>query len=601
MMKNITSKFLTAGCLISLLAIPSCKKDFLEIGAIGTVNETTLANKEGVNRLLIGAYSLLDENGGAPGASYFKSGTNFLYSNIASDEAHAGTLGNLPNNELIEAWRHDASNVNFGFKWAEIYAGVQRANDVLRVLAQIPEGSISADEALQIKAEAVFLRAVYHFNAIKMWRNVPYLDETVSFGNNNFLVSNTEPAWPKVEADFQFAAANLTPTKPDAGRGNSWAAKAFLAKVYMFQNKFTEAKPLLADLIANGVTASGKKYALVNYSDNFNPVKQNNSESVFSVQNSVKDGSSGANGNNGDVISIPLVPGAGGSGSNQPSFSLVNSFKTDPATGLPLLDTFNDSDIKHDQGLAATDPFTPYAGTVDPRLDWTVGRRDIPLMDHGLFGRYWILYQDIGGPYGPKKNMFYLADAASTSESIGWSLATANNYNMIRFADILLWAAEVEVEIGSLTEAEKYVNMIRARAANVDDWVKTYVDNANPSKGFTTKPAANYKIGLYAGQFAAQGKEFARKAVRFERKIELAMEGHRFFDLQRWDNGTGYMADVLNAYLAHETKIPGFVYSNRLQSKFIKGKHELYPIPQKEIDLSVREGASVLKQNPGFQ
>ncbi len=600
-MKNIAKNFLTAASVVSLLTIPSCKNDFLEIGAIGTVSETTLANSAGVNRLLIGAYSLLDENGGSVGASFFKSGTNFLYSSIASDEAHAGTLGNLPDNELIEAWRHDASNVNFGFKWAEIYAGVQRSNDVLRVLAQIPKGAIKADEALQIQAEATFLRAVYHFNAIKLWRNVPYLDETVSFGNGNFLVSNTDLAWPKLEEDLKFAASNLTPNKAEVGRANSWAAKAFLVKAYLFQNKFSEAKPLLADIIANGTTQSGKKYALVNYSDNFNPSKQNNSESVFTVQNSVKDGSNGANGNNGDVIAIPLVPGAGGSGSNQPSFSLVNSFKTDASTGLPLLDNFNDFDIKHDQGLSAIDPFTPYIGTVDPRLDWTVGRRDIPLMDHGLFGRYWILYQDIGGPYGPKKNMFYLADAASTSESIGWSLATANNYNMLRFADILLWAAEVEVEIGSLDEAERFVNLIRARAANTDDWVKTYIDNANPSKGYTTKPAANYKIGLYNGEFTKQGKDFARKAVRFERKIELAMEGHRFFDLQRWDNGTGYMANELNTYLNHEISIPGFVYSNRLESKFIKGKHELYPIPQKEIDLSVKAGTSILKQNPGFQ
>jgi starch-binding outer membrane protein, SusD/RagB family len=599
-MKKVFNRLKIAGCLVSLLTIYSCKDDFLEVGAIGTVSEATLANKEGVNRLLIGAYSLLDENGGAAGASYFKSGTNFLYSSIASDEAHAGTLGNLPNNELIEAWRHDAANANFGFKWAEIYAGVQRANDVLRTLALIPEGAITPEEAKQIKAEAIFLRAVYHFNAVKMWRNVPYVDETVSFGNNNFLVPNTDAAWPKLEEDFKFAAENLNATKSEAGRANSWAAKAFLAKAYLFQQKFQEAKPLLEDIITNGLTASGKKYALVPFSDNFNPIKQNNSESVFMVQNSVKDGSNGANGNNGDVIAIPLVPGAGGSGSNQPSFSLVNSYKTDPATGLPLIDTFNDFDIKHDQGLATTDAFQPYAGTVDPRLDWTAARRGIPLMDHGLFGRYWILYQDLGGPYGPKKNMFYLADAATTTESIGWSLATANNYNMIRFADVLLWAAEVEVEVGSLDQAEKYVNLIRARAADPADWVKTYVDNSNPSKGFTNQPAANYKVGLYSGQFTQLGKDFARKAVRFERKIELAMEGHRFFDLQRWDNGTGYMAEVLNAYLDHETKIPGFIYANRLESKFIKGKNELYPIPQKEIDLSVKDGVSILKQNPGY-
>lgn len=593
--KNI---FKTGAVLVFFLT--ACNDSFLEVEAIGMVSENTLATKSGVNGLLIGAYSLLDQNGGAAGAAYFKGVTNFLYSNIASDEAHAGTLGNLPTNELIEGWRHDAANSNFDIKWAEIYAGVQRANDVLRVLAKVPDTELTSAEATQIQAEAVFLRGVFHFEAAKLWRNIPFLDESVSFGNGNYIVSNTLPVWPRIEEDFQFAADNLTETKSQIGRANKWAARAFLAKAYMFQSKFNEARPLLDDIIANGRNSAGVKYDLVNFSDNFNPVKQNNAESVFMVQMSVKDGASGANGNLGDVIAIPLVPGAGGSGSNQPSFSLVNSFQTDGTTGLPLLDTYNSTMVKNDHGVAPGEPFTPHAGPLDPRLDWTVGRRGVPLMDHGVFGLYWVLYPAIGGPYGPKKNMFYLADAASTSESIGWSLATANNYNMIRFADVLLWAAEAEVEAGDLGKAEEYVNRVRRRASDPSDWVKTYVDNNDPSKGFTNTPAANYKVGVYSGQFTLNGKEFARKAVRFERKLELAMEGHRFFDLQRWDSGSGYMADVLNEYVRYETTIPGFEYSNRLQSLFIKGKHELYPIPQAQIDLSVVEGSSELKQNPGY-
>ena len=110
----------------------------------------------------------------------------------------------------------------------------------------------------------------------------------------------------------------------------------------------------------------------------------------------------------------------------------------------------------------------------------------------------------------------------------------------------------------------------------------------------------NYKIGLYNGQFIAQGKNFAREAVRFERKLELAMEGHRFFDLQRYDNGTGYMADVLNNYLRHEANIPNFNLVYLKDARFTKGKNELYPIPQAQIDLSVKEGISILKQNPGY-
>ena len=216
-------------------------------------------------------------------------------------------------------------------------------------------------------------------------------------------------------------------------------------------------------------------------------------------------------------------------------------------------------------------------------------------------GAIWIVSQSAMGPYIPIKSVYYQADRDATYQSYqGWATAVANNYDMIRFADVLLSAAEVEVEIGSLTQAETYVNMIRQRAANPDGWVHTYIDGNDPLKGFTSTPAANYKIGLYTGEFELQGKDYARNAVRFERKLELAMEGHRFFDLQRYDNGSGYMANVLNAYIQHETHIDGYNFEYMKGAAFTKGKNEIYPIPQAQIDLSTENGTETLIQNQGY-
>ncbi|MEO5997488.1 MAG: RagB/SusD family nutrient uptake outer membrane protein [Chitinophagaceae bacterium] len=600
-MKNIVNKASLLAAIVSVISVTSCNKEYLEQPPIGSLSQSTLATKTGINGLLIGAYSLLDETGGWGGAAYYKGPSNWVFGTIASDDAKEGFFGNLPESEMFEAYKVTPTNSILGFKWGECYSGIQRANDVLRLLPALPANTLTAAEALQIKSEATFLRAVFHFDLAKVFLNIPYVDESVSFAAGNYNVPNNTPIWPKIEADFNFAATNLTATKASAGRANSWAAKAYLAKVYMFQDNFSKAKPLLDDIIANGTTATGVKYALVNFFDNFNALKKNGAEAVFAVQYSVGDGSLGANGNQGDVLNQPLTAGATGGGALQPSFSLVNSFKTDAVTGLPLLDTYNETDMTNDQGLKASDPFTPYTGTVDPRLDNTVARRDIPLLDHGLFGVYWLGFQNIGGPYHTKKFFFSKGAASSTAESYGgWTMVNSTNYNLIRFADVLLWAAEVEVEIGSLAVAEGYVNRIRARAADPASWVKKYVDNNDPSKGFTNIPAANYKVGLYTGQFQLQGIDFARKAVRFERKLELALEGHRFFDLQRWDNGTGYMANTLNAYLDHERKVPKFDFPNGRDAVFTKGKNEIYPIPQAEIDVSSASGTVTLKQNPGY-
>lgn len=589
------------------VTIQSCGKNYLEKQPQGSLSETTIANKAGVNGLLVGAYSLLDGVGqSGSGDPYYTPVSNWVLGGIASDDAHKRSeYGDISEYQQVENYTVTPVILPFNEKWIALYAGVQRTNDVLRVLAKVTDGSITDEESKQIIAEARFLRGVYHFEAAKIWRNVPYVDETVSFANGNYNVSNESPIWPKIEEDFQFAADNLSATKTEIGRANSWAAKSFLAKAYMFQHKFVEAKSLLADIINSGTTAGGVKYALVNkFADNFNPVTKNNSESVFAVQMSVNDNADGANGNVGDVLNFSSGGPANCCGFYQPSFSLVNSFKTDPVTGLPLLDTWNNSDITNDQGVPSDAPFTPYTGTLDPRLDYTTGRRGIPYLDWGIMpGRIWIVSQDAMGPYISIKNVYYKADQGKTSGTYdGWAVnqATANNYVMIRFADVLLWAAECEVETGSLQAAEDFVNMVRERASHPEGWVHTYIDDSDPAKGFTNTPAANYKIGLYNGQFESQGQDYARKAVRFERKLELAMEGHRFFDLQRYDNGTGYMADVLNSYIQHETSIPGYNFEYMKGAKFTKGKNEIYPIPQAQIDLSVENGASMLKQNPGY-
>jgi hypothetical protein len=193
-MKSLTIKITLATFLISLFSLNSCKKEYLDVGAIGSTSEETLANKVGVNGLLIGAYSLLDGWGVAGSTYYFIGPENWIFGGVTSDDAHTGTeAGALPPMTSVESYNYDASMLPFNQKWIVLYAGIQRANDALRVLAKVPSGILTDAESLQIKAEATFLRAVYHMEAAKLWENVPYVDETVSYSNGNYNVANTGP------------------------------------------------------------------------------------------------------------------------------------------------------------------------------------------------------------------------------------------------------------------------------------------------------------------------------------------------------------------------------------------------------------------------
>ncbi|XHR94801.1 RagB/SusD family nutrient uptake outer membrane protein [Mucilaginibacter sp. UC70_90] len=197
----------------------------------------------------------------------------------------------------------------------------------------------------------------------------------------------------------------------------------------------------------------------------------------------------------------------------------------------------------------------------------------------------------MAGPYSPIKNVYGQAEQDVNGDNTSWAPGSGINYNLIRYADVLLMAAEVEAQVGSLDKAESYVNMVRNRAANPDGFVHKYKDDDDPTAGFTTQAAANYKVSPYPGG-AFASKDFALKAIYFERKIELAMEGHRFFDLVRW----GIADTELNAYIAYQSTLTSDVKGG----KFIKGKSEYFPIPLVEIDLSAKGGTPQLKQNPGY-
>jgi starch-binding outer membrane protein, SusD/RagB family len=582
------------------LLLGGCK-DELDIPAQGALSEDQLATKAGVNALLLAAYAALDGqqwvNNSAQNLAgsnaWEASPSNWVFGSIAGGDAHKGSDGSdQAAIDAIAKFTADPTNSYFNSKWRTVYEGINRTNSVLKVMEETTD--MTEAEKKVAAAETRFLRAHFYFELKKIFGNIPWIDETIPSSEAGKVV-NTVEVWPKIETDFQYAIDNLPATQSDVGRVNKWAAMTYLAKTYLYQQKYPEAKALFDQVVSQGVTSNGLKYALVaHFHDNFDAATENNSESVFALQMVANDGSGSiANGNQGDMLNFPY----GDSpfrccGFFQPTQDLVNSYRTDD-DGLPFLDTYNEHPVKSDQGVSSATAFTEDADNLDPRLDWTVGRRGLPYLDWGYHpGANWIRSpgQTYAGPYSPKKNIYMQATQNQYSDQSVWAPGTAINLNVIRFADVLLMAAEAEAQLGNLDAAQGYVNQVRTRAADPQNFVYDYVNPSKPLDGYTTTTSATYEIAAYpAGAFTAGGQPFALKAIYFERKLELAMEGHRFFDLVRW----GIAEEALNTFFAYESTLTTDIAGG----KFIPGRNEVFPIPQRQIDLSTSNGVSALKQN----
>ncbi len=577
-MKNKWIKILST--LILGVTIFACKKSFLERPPEGVFREANLVNAKGINTTVIAAYALLDgwsDNGwnNAAGNPWPVAGSNWVWGSVTSDDAYPGSQPNDQGSvEAANKYIFAPDDPYYRAKFQQCYAGIGKCNVSLRLI----NAATDLTDAVkgQLTGEAKFLRAHYHFDAYKMWINVPFIDENVT----EYRQKNDVDIFPKIEADFKEAIAGLAEvSSQSSGRATKGAAQAYLARAYMFVGKYADAKPLLQAVIASA------KYSLVdNFHDNFDASKQNNSEMIFAYKASVNDGAGeSANGNWGDRLNAPHgnAPVTQCCGFHQPSQNLINAFKTN-ATGLPLFTTFNNALANF-----STDTF-------DPRLDWTAGRTGEPYLDWGPHQDDWVRDGGYCGFFAPKKNLFHKAQKGTLSTASGWSAApNAIDIPLIRYSDVLLMAAECEIETGGdLSLAKDYINMVRARAGKFVQGAGT--DEATISQSITggtgTVNGTKYKIGQYAA-FANQAE--ARQAVRWERRLELAMEGYRFFDLRRWND-----LQTLVDFLAVEKTRRVQLYTGGEDPTATKLKY--FPLPSVEIDLSKIGGVAQLTQNAGY-
>jgi len=576
-------RYLSVTAFFSLiLFLFSCSEDFLTKEPPGAAAGSVITSPDGVEAILTGTYSYLKGRSMFGGAL----GTDWTYGSVTSDDAGYGPWSTFP---PIDRYEITPSHSYPSDRWRDCYNGVARANSTLWALSENQKGDnpIPPQRALQIEAEAKLLRAWFHFQANKVFENIPYIrTEAELYPLLPEKVPNNDPAWDQIEEDLQFAINNLPESPPanEPGRLHKYAAEAVMAHAHMYQNELSQAKPLLDDIIN-----SGRFELAPDFCHNYDMTHENNRESIFEIQ-AVTTSTAYSSVFPAGAAFFQKGPASwGGWGFFQPSQCLFEAFQV-TEEGLPVINIDDREPLSNDQGIASSATFVPTDHLLDPRVDWTIARRGVDFLGWGINpGNDWIREQFRGGPYMTKKYMHLKSEQELNNYNRGY-FYNGKNYRMYRLANILLWRAEVAVEEGDLEMARGLVNMIRTRAKNstrVMGLCTSYENlEQNPVVDWT-KPAANYMVEPYPeGHAAFSGKEEARKAVRMEIRLEFATEGHRFFDLRRW----GIDDEVLNDYIARDsefrTYMRGVVYDPE--------KHDYWPLPRQAVE----EQKGIITQDP---
>ncbi|PWG79306.1 RagB/SusD family nutrient uptake outer membrane protein [Pararcticibacter amylolyticus] len=570
-----------------LLFGTACKNDFLDTKPKGKLSDELLNTPDGIESLCVSAYAALAGPEGNDG-TFLSPTTNWVYGDVRAETAYkgGGGIGDIGEFNAFETFNGVyATNGLLDRKWFNLYISVQRANNAIRRLNAVTEQQVPLKNIRL--GEMRFLRAHFFFELSRLFNKIPYFDENVAT-KDYIKISNIEftrdQILEKIAAEFAAAAELLPATQPEPGRATKYAAKAYEAKVTLYRAYKQNADNTLAGVdqtllnkvisLCDDVIANGGYHLLSDFQQLSQAEYDNSRESVFAVQYSINDGTAQGRINWSNLLNAPRGPAYSGDGFFQPSQNLVNSYKTD-ANGLPLFDSYNNSNI-----MTVGDGLN---NNVDPRLDFTVGRIGIRWKNYAAapYGADWAREPATYGYYANKKALVS-PESPSMVKGFPWG-GSALNFCIIRYPDLLLWKAEALIELGRQVEAVSLINETRTRAGN-----SKYVLAWNNTS--STDYAARYTIATYQpGVNCNWTQDYARKALRFERKLEFAMEGERFFDLIRW----GIAERVLNEeYFAKEKNLRTYLQN----AKFIKGRDEYFPIPQAQINFS----GGLYKQNPGY-
>ena len=576
-----TINYIILGMLI--FSFTNCKK-ILDVKPQAAITEADVSTPGSVDGLIIAAYAWIPHEG------ILNQKMSPWLADIKSDDSYKGGGGlsdQTPWYQMEVFSLVTPSVGNNDGMWYGQYEGISRCNTALRALDGLNEADYP--NKIQRIAEMRFLRG-YMFMQLKKWYKwIPYFDEHVSNDSIKLIPNHPDTAksdlfiWNNIYQDFVAAANDLPETQTEVGRATKYAAEAEAAQVLLWmayeendnnqvvninKGRLTEAMIYIDDII------NSSKYSLsADFSHNFKFSDDNaTSESIWEWQYTHSDGTPNGNLNGGTPLNAPWWPPYFSCCDfHKASYNMVNAFRVD-ANGLPLYDTYNNAEI--------TDKNAYFSGNNwDPRIGHTVA---IP----GLPWKYQtdILFDSSGARdpanYGYFNSLKENVEAGSPGLVNLFWMFNSKNETAIRYDRVLLWKAEILIQLGREQDALPIINQIRQRAANSTGLLK-FADGS---------PTLPYKISLYQnGVNCNWTNDFAWKALMWENRLEFAMEGERWFDIVRW----GVAESVINAYFAKEFP-RGRTWLK--DGHFTAGRDEYAPIPQPQMNYSY----GVYKQNVGY-